>query len=741
MRILLAEDEPDTRTERPMRHLLASAAILSLCLSLTGAGGAALAQEPTGALRVRVRHAAAPIPGARVSSEGVVAGTDLRGDARLRLPVGEHRVAIARLGFADTTVVATVPAGSEATLTVELREKTLEAEALVVTATRGATVVEEQPIRVEAVPLEEIEENQTIAPGSLTTLLNELPGVHVDQSVPGLGGAGLRMRGMPARHTQVLMDGLPLLGAEPDAFGLLQTPPLDLARVEVIPGIASALYGGSALGGVLNLVSKRPTGDPMVLANAGSLGETDLVGFVPGRITPRWGYTLTGGAHGQRREDPDGDGWAEVAGYRRAEARPRLFWDDGAGRSLLLTGGYTAENRRGGTLPGRTLPSGPAYAEGLDTRRADAGLAGHALTGGGLLLGGRASVTRQSHRRSYAERVERDRQTTGFAEATLGGSHAGHTWVLGSALEVDALSAPVNRGAEYRYVTPGVFAQDEAVLADWLTVALSARVDHQNRYGTFLSPRVSALVRPGGGLTVRASGGTGWAAPRPLIEEVEAVGLAKLSPVQDLRAESAAGVSLDAGWNAGPLELSASVFGSRVRHPLNERTVRTGPTPMLELYSMAGPRETRGAELLAHVDHGVLQLLASYTYLDAREENPSGGRRWAERVPRKAGEVGAILEDEEVGRVGVEWAYTGKMRIENDPYRGFTRPFSELNFLAAKSFGETQVFFNALNLLDVRQSRYDPLLRPAPSAVGQPATDLWAPLAGRVFNVGVQLEM
>ena len=479
----------------------------------------------------------------------------------------------------------------------------------------------------------------------------------------------------------------------------------------------------------------------MLLANATSRGEGDLVAFIPGHLAPRWGYTVTGGAHGQRRADPDHDGWAEVAGYRRAEARPRLFWDDGAGRSLLLTAGFTAENRQGGTLPGRTLPSGAPYAEGLDTRRADAGVVGHALTAGGLLVGGRASVTGQSHRRTYAERTERDRQTTAFAEATLGGSHARQTWVLGSALEVDALTAPANRGAEHRYVTPGVFAQDEAVLADWLTVALSARVDHQNRYGTFFSPRVSALVRPGGGFTLRASGGTGWAAPQPLIEEVQAVGLGKLVPVQGLQAERAAGASLDAGWSAGPLELSASVFGSRVRHPLSERTVRTGPTPMLELYSMGGPRDTRGAELLAHVNHGILQVLASYTALHAFEENPAGGRRWAERVPRNAGEIGAILENEAVGRVGVEWAYTGKMRIENDPYRSFTRPYSELNFLAAKSFGETQIFFNALNLLNVRQSRYDPLLRPTPSAVGQPATDLWAPLAGRVFNLGVQLEM
>ncbi len=120
---------------------------------------------------------------------------------------------------------------------------------VVVTSTRTPTLIRDEPLRVEVVPAEEIEENLTVQPGNLSSLLTEIPGIRVQSSAPGLGGAGLQLRGMPPRDTLVLTDGLPLLGAEPDAFGLLQTPPLDLERVEVIKGAASALYGGSALGG------------------------------------------------------------------------------------------------------------------------------------------------------------------------------------------------------------------------------------------------------------------------------------------------------------------------------------------------------------------------------------------------------------------------------------------------------------------------------------------------------------
>src|SRR5262249_17556137 len=146
----------------------------------------------------------------------------------------------------------------------------------------------------------------------------------------------------------VLQDGLPLMGAQVDAFGLLQAPPLDLARVELIKGVASALYGASALGGVLNLVSRVPGSESELLLNRTSRSATDIVGFLSGRSAQPWGFTLTGGAHDQAREDIDHDGWADLADTRSYTLRPRLYWSDGSS-SLLATAGWVDEDRRGGS--------------------------------------------------------------------------------------------------------------------------------------------------------------------------------------------------------------------------------------------------------------------------------------------------------------------------------------------------------------------------------------------------------
>jgi iron complex outermembrane receptor protein len=538
---------------------------------------------------VRVLHLDAPVAGATVRADGRSAVTGVRGAATLALAAGPHAVVIERLGFEPDTVRLDLAARDTA-VTVQLREAAVSIAPVVVAASRSGTILQDQPVRVEAVPQEEIEENQTVAPGGLTTLLEELPGVQIQAAAPGLGGAGLSLRGLPARHSQVLIDGLPLLGAEPDAFALLQTPPLDLARVEVIKGVASALYGGSAIGGVLNLVSRGPTGDAMVLANAASPAAADLTAFAPIPLSPRWGATLTGGAHAQEAADVNDDGWADLPRVRRAEARPRLFWSGPRGSSVFATLGAMAETRAGGFVSG---PS-PRYRESVDTRRLDGGIVGHALLGAGMVLGGRGSLTHLHHHRAFGTEMEGDDETAGYAETTLGASAGVHTWLAGAALTYDALRSPDAPGAAYTYVTPAVFVQDELAASDAVRLSASARADFQDRYGTFVSPRLSALVRPGGGVALRASAGTGFATPHPLTDEVEAVGLRRLEPLRGLDAERAAGASLDAEWSGGGWELSASLFGSEIRHPLVAREDPADPA-RLRLMNLAGPTRRTGS--------------------------------------------------------------------------------------------------------------------------------------------------
>ena len=144
----------------------------------------------------------------------------------------------------------------------EPAEETEEGEEeIVVQATRSGRTVQDEAIRVDVIGREEIEEKMLMTPGNISMLVAETPGVRVQVTSPGLGASNVRMQGMSGRYTQLLSDGLPIYGGT-SSIGLLQIPPTDLGQVEVIKGAASALYGPSALAGVINLVSRaRPPSD------------------------------------------------------------------------------------------------------------------------------------------------------------------------------------------------------------------------------------------------------------------------------------------------------------------------------------------------------------------------------------------------------------------------------------------------------------------------------------------------
>src|SRR5688572_28220786 len=226
-----------------------------------------------------------------------------------------------------------------------------------------------------------------MTPGSVAMLLGETTGLRVQTTSPALGAANVRIQGLRGRYAQLLADGLPLYGAQGDSFSLLQVPPLDLDQVEVIKGAASALYGSSALGGVINLVSRRPREpEREILVNRTSRGGTDLTAWLTQPSSGHWGLTLHGGYHRQTMQEIEEDGWADIPAFDRGLFRPRIFFDNERGRTLFVTGGVMTEERHGGTLPGADAPDGHPFEERLTTGHVDLGVAARWLTGGGHIV-------------------------------------------------------------------------------------------------------------------------------------------------------------------------------------------------------------------------------------------------------------------------------------------------------------------------------------------------------------------
>jgi outer membrane receptor for ferrienterochelin and colicins len=277
---------------------------------------------------------------AAVTINGVTYRTDDGGNAVITLKPGRvEEVLIEKEGFAPLTTSVTLEAGREQHLVAELQaEPALDEHVTVVAATRTGRRLEEQPMRVEVLTREEIEEKLLMTPGDIVMMLNEMGGMRVQATSPSLGAASVRIQGMRGRYTRVLSDGLPLYG-EVGGLGLLQIPPMDLGQVEVIKGVASARYGAGAMGGVVNLLSRRPEPETRqeLLFNRSTRGATDAVAFLSGSLGNQWSATLLGGGHWQQAADVEDDGWADLPGYSRGVIRPRFFWDGGEGRTFFAT--------------------------------------------------------------------------------------------------------------------------------------------------------------------------------------------------------------------------------------------------------------------------------------------------------------------------------------------------------------------------------------------------------------------
>jgi iron complex outermembrane receptor protein len=686
------------------------------------------AQE-TVPVRVDVRHDAEAVPQATVLVNGVRHVTDDRGTLSVDVAAGLLSITVEKEGFAPASTTLTVSAGQPRVVVVDLRRLAVEEE-ITVSATRTDQRLEDQATRVEVLNREEIEEKLLMTPGDIVMMLNEMGGMRVQATSPSIGASSVRIQGMQGRYTRFFSDGLPLFGVV-GGLGLLQIPPMDLGQVEVIKGVASSLYGAGAMGGVVNLLSRRPAAEQEreLLFNRSTRGGTDAVAWYATPARPGWAWTLLAGGHFQDRTDVDGDEWSDLPGYSRGLVRPRLFWDGGAGRSFFATVGVLGEDRDGG---GRTADGLP-YEEALSTRRVDAGAVGQFVLGQRHVVIVRGAAMRQRHDHHFGEARERDRHDTLFGEITLRTAPGRHLVVAGLAVEREGYRPTDLPEFAYTFWVPGLFIQDDVEVARWLSVSASGRVDSHSEYGTFFSPRVSGLLRSGG-WTSRISFGTGFFAATPLTEETEAAGLTRLEIPRPLRAEEGRSATIDLSRADGPLSYTVTLFRSLVRHPIDvDRS--TG----LVLTNLPEPARTTGVELLGTLRHAPYSVTATYTFVRTRVFD-GGHLQQAPLTPRHSAGLVAMWEREDAGRVGLEVYYTGVQRLEEDPARDSSRPYTIIGLLAERHLGRLSLFVNGENLTGVRQTRWSPLVRPSRAADGRWTVDAWAPLEGRNVNGGIRLR-
>lgn len=699
----------------------------------------------TSTISVPMRHTGAPLARQAPAAKAPAPQAPVQQVAASPTPAP---VAAAPTPTHAPAAVGTAPAQPSAPTATNTPATNPKPVLVAVTSKRDERQPSTSPTYSEVAGRDAVEEQLDRAPGNVSELLDGFSGVRVQPLSAGSAGVGIRIRGMPARYTKVLMDGLPLLGATPEGQIPLQASALDLQRVEVIPGVTSALYGPTSLGGGVNMISAAPTSPSQVVVNGSSREASDVAVFQTQTFSPEWAATLLAGRHYANPADPDGDGWAEVDGYKRIVVRPRVYWTRSATSSWFMTGGWTTENRRSGTFADKRLPDFNRYSDDADTRRGDAGTVGHIQLDTNTLLTVRASMTREWRTRWYGDNRERDRRNEIFGDVSLTRSLGDQLLVGGVSLDRDQYAALDTRDNDYRYTTPALYGEYTWTPDPRYGATASAHLDLQSQYGDFVSPRVSVFARPSDAWLLRLSRANGVYAPTPLTDETEAVGLGAVR-WQVHEAEHALGWAFDVDHLSGALDLHASLHRTVVSNPLVVR-IPPGASQGMEIRNADEPARTQGADVSMQYRARALRFTANYSYVDAvRPEigfivgedfvDDTTMIRPAPYNPTHSAYFDAAYEKENDRLIGVDVRFTGN-QVLADSSLGTSQPYVTIDARIEKHIRRAILFVRGKNLTNVHQRQFAPVLRASSGAAGQWADNVWAPLEGLVVNAGLRLR-
>ncbi len=702
---------------------------------------------------VRDADSEEPLVGASVflknSNRGVA--TDLDGKFFIaRLNDTSYVLVISLIGYVEYETIIDFSKNDSLFLTISLEPSEVEAEEMVITGTRTTRSIADVPVRVEAIPQEEVEEKLMMTPSNVAMLLNESTGMRVQTTSATSNTANLRIQGLSGRYTQLLTDGIPNFGGLSSGFGLTQLPPLNLRQVEVVKGAASALYGPDAISGIVNFITKEPKdhAEFTSLLNITTQKGLDAAGFFSQRFN-QMGITLLFSRNTQEQFDVDHDNYADVAGFTRISLTPKITFKISENLDTKISLGYSSEDRTGGVMnvTGTTTNATSPYLETIHTERRD--ISSHttyelSTTQSFVLKLAGTSLSRDAN---YGINPFNATQSMLYADAQYSTPWNSQSLLFGVAFSYDRFEDRTPNYSSlrnYEYHSPALFAQDEIPLNHFFTFVASGRIDFHNRFGTFLTPRVSLMYKPSPAMTLRLGGGTGFKSPTIFIEDVEEAGFVNLRPLHDVTTERSQSCSFDINWNTFigkfGVTLNTAFYLTNLESALlvDDDSLTNN---VLFVRNATGSTLSRGGEISLKFVYDDFKLSLGYTYLYSSQED-KGITQEVALNPRHS--LGAILfweNHESLTKIGLENYWTGVQRLDHHPQRTHSPAYWITGLIVEKGFGIVRVFVNFENIFDTRQTRYEPIYSGNPFTGNFIPVPIYAPLEGRAINGGIRVVM
>jgi len=432
-----------------------------------------------------------------IKDTAVSATTDAQGVVQLSgVPDGPQTLVVFSPGYETKELNLTFPLLNQREIVVFMKV-TNEVGTVTITSTRTGREIDDVPTRVEAIDEEEVDEKTTMRPANVSMVLNESTGIKVQQTSATSNTQSVRIQGLDGRYTQLLKDGFPAFGGFSGSISLLDILPLDLKQVEIIKGPSATFYGGGAIAGVINFISKEPEDRPVtsLIFNQTTALGTDFSLF-NSRKFRRVGYTFLGSVNYQKEYDVDDDDFTELPRTNSFTVSPRFFFYPNDKTRVIIGNTTSYQNRKGGdvfVLRGRGDNFHHYFENNNSVRNITTFQLERQFANGSRLVA-KQSLAFFDRELKIPDYLFEGRQFNSYTDISYLRTVNDHVLVFGFNAVYDQFRETPNKNTptprDETRTTFGGYAQDSFTITDKLSLEAGLRLDKLKDYGKYALPHI-----------------------------------------------------------------------------------------------------------------------------------------------------------------------------------------------------------------------------------------------------------
>lgn len=467
------------------------------------------------------------------------------------LPPGAYKVIVSAIGYLKIEKIITLKADEVIDSDFDLIANNSLLDEVVISGTMKEVSKLESPVPVEIYTAKFFKSNPT---PTIFDALQNVNGVRPQLNCNICSTGDIHINGLEGPYTMILIDGMPIVSGLSTVYGLSGIPQSLVDRVEIVKGPASTLYGSEAVGGLINIITKKTTNAALFSADIFGTSWGEINTDIAGKFKIRKNIQSFVGLNYFNYAIPidhNQDGFTDVTLQNRASIFNKWNFQRRNDRIFTMAGRYVYENRWGGEMNWNKNYRGgeTVYGESIYTKRWEYFGIYQLPIREKMIF--QFSANGHDQNSVYGKTIYMAQQYVGFGQFTWNKQFENNDILLGTAFRYTNYDDNTPATAKYDTINtsqnlpsntylPGFFVQDEIRINQNNKLLLGMRYDYNSIHGSILTPRLNYKWNSRNKNNImRFSFGNGYRVANVFTEDHAALtGSRQIEFLEDLRPET-----------------------------------------------------------------------------------------------------------------------------------------------------------------------------------------------------------